>query len=119
MVHASSTIRDPWEIEHELFLQQNPNAIAHSDTFHTGVVHKGFDADDTAVELIRRYPAFEEDEQHRKFLVRSISERLVVPGEQDDYFTPEQLWQEDDRINGKWHFLEKDVESVSDEQSVI
>ena len=119
MSHASSTIRDPWDIEHELFLQQNPNAIAHSDTFYTGVVHKGFDADDTAVEFIRRYPAFEEDEQHRKFLVRSISERLVIPGEQDDYFTPEQLWQEDDRINGKWYFLEKDVESGSDEQSLI
>ncbi|GAB7324425.1 hypothetical protein MBLNU13_g08356t1 [Cladosporium sp. NU13] len=119
MPHASSTIKDPWEIEHELFLQQNPNAIAHSDTFYTGVVHKGFDADDTAVELIRRYPAFEEEEQHRKFLVRSISERLVIPGEQDGYFTPEQLWREDDRISGKWCSLEKDVESGSDEQSVI
>ena len=119
MPHAPSTIKDPWEIEHELFLQHNPNAIAHSDTFYTGVVHKGFDADDTAVELIRRYPAFEEEEHHRKFLVRSICERLVIPGEQDDYFTPEQLWEEDDRINGKWYFLEKDVESGSDDQSVI
>lgn len=120
MPHATSTIKDPWEIEHELFLQHNPNAIAHSDTFYTGVVHKGFDADDTAVELIRRYPAFEEEEHHRKFLVRSICERLVVPGETNDYFTPEQLWKEDDRINGKWYFLEKDVEeSGSDDQSVI
>lgn len=82
-------------------------------------MHKGFDADDTAVELIRRYPAFEEEEQHRKFLVRSICERLVIPGETDDYFTPEELWKEDDRINGKWYFLEKDVESGSDDQSVI
>lgn len=118
MPHATSTTKDPWDIEHELFLRQNPNAIAHSDTFYTGVVHKGFDADDTAVELIRRYPVFEEAEQHRKFLVRSICERLVIPGEQDDYFTPEQLWREDDRINGKWHFLEKDVESGSDEESI-
>ena len=78
MAYASSTIRDPWDIEHELFLQQNPNAIAHSDTFYTGVVHKGFDADDTAVEFIRRYPAFEEDEQHRKFLVRSISPMRIT-----------------------------------------
>jgi hypothetical protein len=118
MPHATSTAKDPWDIEHELFLQHNPNAIAHSDTFYTGVVHKGFDADVTAEELIRRYPAFEETEEHRKFLVRSISERLVIPGEQDDYFTPEQIWEEDDRITGKWYFRKRDVELGSDEESM-
>lgn len=118
MPRFSSTIKDPWDIEHELFLQRNPNAIAHSDTIYTGAVHKGFDADDTAVELIRRYPAFEETEQHRAFLVRSLSERLGLPGETDDYFTPEQLWEEEHRLAGEGSYVETDVESSSsDEES--
>lgn len=119
MPHFTSTIKDPWDIEHELFLQLNPNAIAHSDTIYTGVVHKGFDADSTAEELVRRYPAFEETEQHRQFLVRSLSERLALPGgcETEDYFTPEQLWEEEDRLNGKRGSLEKEeVESSNDEE---
>ena len=118
MPHASSATRDPWDIEHEQFLQHNPNAIVHSDRIYTGAVHKGFDADATAEELIRRYPAFEEMEEYRKFLVRSISERLALPGERQDYFTPQQLWEEDDRITGKSYFLERDVEIGSDEESV-
>jgi hypothetical protein len=119
MPRFSSTIKDPWEIEHEHFLQLNPNAIAHSDTIYTGVVHKGFDADDTAVELIRRYPAFEETEQHREFLVHSINERLALPGETDNYFTPEQLWQEENRLAGKWYLPEEEIESCSsDEESI-
>ena len=117
MPHFSSTIKDPWEIEHEIFLRLNPNAIAHSDTFYTGVIHKGFDADDTAVELIRRYPAFEEAEEHRKFLVHSLSERLVLSGQTNNYFTPEQLWEEEDRVMGKGCFLEGKSESeVEDEE---
>jgi hypothetical protein len=119
MPRFSSTIKDPWDIEHEHFLQLHPNAIAHSDAIYTGAVHKGFDADDTAVELIRRYPAFEEEEQHRAFLVRSLSERLGLPGEIDDYFTPGQLWEEEDRLAGEGSFVETDVErSSSDEESV-
>lgn len=116
---ASSPIKDPWDIEHEQFLTRNPNALVHSDRFYTGVIHKGFDADTTAEELIRRYPVFEETEQHREFLVRNISERLVIPGERSDYFTPEQLWAEDDRINGRRCFTKDDVESSSDEGSVV
>lgn len=119
MPRFSSTTKDPWDIEHEHFLKLHPNAIAHSDTIYTGAVHKGFDADDTALELIRRYPAFEEEEQHREFLVRSISERLGLPGETDDYFTPEQLWEEEDRLAGEGSFIETDVESSSsDEESI-
>ena len=119
MPHISSLIKDPWDIEHEQSLLRHPNAIAHSDRFYTGVIHKGFDADATAEELIRKYPVFEETEQHREFLVRSISERLIVPGERHDYFTPEQLWEEDDRINGKRCFSKKEAESGSDEESVV
>jgi hypothetical protein len=118
MPRFSSTIKDPWDIEHEHFLQLHPNAIAHSDAIYTGAVHKGFDADDTALELIRRYPAFEEEEQHRAFLVRSLSERLGLPGETDDYFRPEQLREEEDRLAGEGSFVETDVESSSsDEES--
>ena len=116
MPQLPSPIKDPWQTEHEIFLLHNPNAIAHSDTFYTGLVHAGFDADDTAVELIRRYPAFEEAEEHRKFLVRSLSERLVLSGETEDYFTPEQLWEEEERILGKGCFLESEEEEESDSE---
>ena len=115
MPPTSSSIKDPWDTEHSRFLQLHPNAIVHSDRLYTGVVHKGFDADATAEELIRRYPAFEEAEEHRKFLVRSISERFILKGERDDYFAPQQLWEEDDRITGKRCFLDGDGESDEEE----
>jgi hypothetical protein len=108
MPSTTSPIKDPWDVEHARFLQLHPNAIAHSDKFYTGVVHKGFDADATAEELIRRYPVFEEAEQHRKFLVRSLSERHILKGEMDGYFSPRQLWEEDDRVSGKKRFSDED-----------
>jgi hypothetical protein len=80
-------------------------------------VHKGFNADSTAEELIRRYPPFQETEQHREFLVRSISERYIIPGEKDDYFTPLQLWEEDDRVNGKKVFTRGDESSSCADES--
>jgi hypothetical protein len=82
-------------------------------------VHKGFNADSTAEELIRRYPPFQETEQHREFLVRSISERYIIPGEKDDYFTPLQLWEEDDRVNGKKVFTRGDESISSGDESEV
>lgn len=115
--NSSTPTKDPWDIEHENSLRRVPNAICHSDTLYTGIVHKGFDADATAEELIRRYPPFQEAEEHRKFLVRSISERFIIPGEKDDYFTPEQLWDEDDRVNGKRVFSKDDAEGSDDQET--
>jgi hypothetical protein len=115
--HSHTPHKDPWELEHDALLQHAPNAICHSDTIYTGVVHKGFNADSTAEELIRRYPPFQETEQHREFLVRSISERYIIPGEKDDYFTPLQLWEEDDRVNGKKVFTRGDESSSCADES--
>jgi hypothetical protein len=115
--HSYIPHKDPWEIEHDALLQHAPNAICHSDTIYTGVVHKGFNADSTAEELIRRYPPFQETEQHREFLVRSIGERYIIPGEKDDYFTPLQLWEEDDRVNGKKVFTRGDESSSCADES--
>jgi hypothetical protein len=117
--HSYIPHKDPWEIEHDALLQHAPNAICHSDTIYTGVVHKGFNADSTAEELIRRYPPFQETEQHREFLVRSISERYIIPGEKDDYFTPLQLWEEDDRVNGKKVFTRGDESISSGDESEV
>jgi hypothetical protein len=111
--------KDPWEIEHDALLQRAPNAICHSDTIYTGVVHRGFNADSTAEELIRRYSPFQETEQHREFLVRSISERYIISGEKDDYFTPLQLWEEDDRVNGKKVFTRGDESISSGDESEV
>jgi hypothetical protein len=115
--HSYVPHKDPWEIEHDALLERAPNAICHSDTIYTGLVHKGFNADSTAKELIRRYPPFQETERHREFLVRSISERYIIPGEKDDYFTPLQLWEEDDRVRGKKIFTRGGESSSSADES--
>jgi hypothetical protein len=109
--------KDPWDAEHDTLLERAPNAVCHSDTIYTGSIHKGFNADATAEELIRRYPPFQETEQHREFLVRSVSERHIIPGEKDDYFTPQQLWEEDDLVNGKKEFTRDDASSDASDWS--
>lgn len=113
----STPVKDPWDREHEDFLQRYPYGIAGSEDIYTGVVHKGFDADTTAEELIRRYPAFEEEKEHRKFLLSKIRERLgiCIWRDRDGYYTPQELWEEDDRINEKKSFTRDDDGSSADE----
>lgn len=96
---SAAPIKETWEIEFERSLATH-GPTASSNHIYPSTVHRGFDAHFTAEELTRRYPAFEETEQHREFLARSRSARLLLPGERDNYFTPEQLWEEDDRLRG-------------------
>jgi len=112
---ASATpIKEPWEIEHERSLATH-GPTASTNHIYPSTVHRGFDADFTAEEFTRRYPIFEEMESHRDFLVRSRSARSLRPEEKDDYFTPEQLWEEDDRLRGVNQFARSGEASWVDE----
>lgn len=115
--HHSRTVRDPWDEEHQASLETY-GPTASTDIIYPFVKHSGFDAHYTAEMLQRRYPPFEEEEQHRKVLVRSLSEKLRVDGEKSDYFTPEELWREDDRLRGKKQFTKDDEVSWDDQHSV-
>ena len=96
---ASATFKDPWVIEHERSLDFH-GPTASTNHLYPSTVHRGFDSHFTAEPLTRCYPAFEETERHREFLVRSRSDRLLLKGKGDNYFTSEQLWEEDDRLRG-------------------
>lgn len=115
--HLVPAVKDPWDMEHKESLEtRGPTAC--TDLTYPFVKHAGFDAEYTAKSLWRRYSAFQETEQHRRLLVRSLSERLQVPGEKYDYFTPEQLWGEDDRLRGVRQFTKDDEVSWDEENSL-
>jgi hypothetical protein len=113
---ASSTpVMDPWDIEHQRSLATH-GPMASTNAIYPITVHRGFDADREAQPLTRRYPVFEETVSHREFLVRSRSERLVTTGERDNYYTPEQLWEEDDRLRERMQFARSGEPSWVDEE---
>jgi hypothetical protein len=113
---ASSTpVMDPWDIEHQRSLAVH-GPMASTNVIYPITVHRGFEADLEARPLTRRYPVFEEIESHREFLVRSRSERLITTGERDNYYTPEQLWEEHDRIHGTMRFARSGEPSWVDEE---
>jgi hypothetical protein len=111
----STPILDPWDVEHQNSLAAH-GPMASTDHIYPITVHRGFEASDTAEPLTRRYPRFEESESHREFLVRSRSERLITTGERDNYYTPEQLWEEDDRVRGTMQFARNGEPSWVDEE---
>jgi hypothetical protein len=111
---ATADVKDPWDVEHELSLKVH-GPTASTDLIYPSTVHRGFDSQFTAEPLTRRWPIFEESESHREFLVYNRSERLIIPGERDNYFTPEQLWGEDDRLHGRRQFASSGEASWVDE----
>jgi hypothetical protein len=113
---ASSTpVMDPWDIEHQRSLAVH-GPMASTNIIYPITVHRGFEADREAQPLTRRYPVFEETVSHREFLVRSRSERLITTGERDNYYTPEQLWEEDDRLRERMKFARSGEPSWVDEE---
>lgn len=108
-------VKDPWDVEHEHSLAVH-GPMASTDHIYPITVHRGFDAQFTAETLTRRYPIFEEAESHREYLVHNRSERLIIPGERYNYFTPEQLWGEDDRLRGKRQFSDSGEVSWKDDE---
>jgi hypothetical protein len=113
---ASSTpVMDPWDIEHQRSLATH-GPMASTNAIYPITVHRGFEADLEAQPLTRRYPIFEETVSHREFLVRSRSERLITTGERDNYYTPEQLWEEDDRMRERMQFARSGEPSWVDEE---
>jgi hypothetical protein len=101
---ASSTpIMDPWDVEFQQSVATH-GTIASTNQIYPSAVHRGFDAQDTARPLTRRYSIFEETQSHRESLVQARSDRLITTGERDNYYTPEQLWEEDDRQRGTMQF---------------
>jgi hypothetical protein len=113
---ASSTpVMDPWDIEHQRSLATH-GPMASTNAIYPITVHRGFEADLEAQPLTRRYPVFEETVSHREFLVRSRSERLITTGERDNYYTPEQLWEEDDRMRERMQFARSGEPSWVDEE---
>ena len=112
---ASATLpKEPWVIEHERSLATH-GPTASTNHIYSETVHRGFDAHFTAEDFTRRYPIFEEIESHREFLVQSRSARLFLPKEKDNCFTPEQLWEEDDRLRGVNQFARSGEASWVDE----
>jgi hypothetical protein len=113
---ASSTpIMDPWDVEHQQSLAAH-GPMASTNQIYPSTIHRGFETDLTARPLTRRYPTFEETKSHREFLVRSRSERLITTGERDNYYTPEQLWEVDDRLRGTMQFAREGEPSWVDEE---
>ena len=101
---ASSTpIMDPWDVEFQQSVATH-GTIASTNQIYPSAVHRCFDAQDTARPLTRRYSIFEETQSHRESLVQARSDRLITTGERDNYYTPEQLWEEDDRQRGTMQF---------------
>ena len=113
---SSMPIMDPWDVEHQQSLALH-GPMASTNVIYPSTIHRGFESLDTAEPFTRRYPAFEEIERHREFLVRSRSERLITAGERDNYYTPEQLWGEDARIRGTMQFARSGEPSWVDEET--
>ena len=112
---SSTPIMDPWDVEHQRSLAIH-GPMANTNAIYPSAIHRGFDSQFEAKPLNRRYPVFEEIESHREFLVRSRSERLITTGERDNYYTPEQLWEEHDRIHEKLQFARRGEPSWVDEE---
>jgi hypothetical protein len=112
---SSITIMDPWDVEFQQSVATH-GTIASTNQIYPSAVHRGFDAQDTARPLTRRYPVFEETVSHRERLVQARSDRLITTGERDNYYTPEQLWEEDDRLRGRMQFAREGEPSWVDEE---
>ena len=112
---SATPVMDPWDVEHQQSLAIH-GPMASTNHIYPITVHRGFESQDTAEPFTRRYPAFQEFESHRAFLVRSRSERLITNGERDNYYTPEQLWEEDDHIRGTMQFARSGEASWVDEE---
>ena len=112
---SATPVMDPWDVEHQQSLATHGPMASTNHTYPI-TVHRGFDAQFTAEPLTRRYPIFEETESHRAFLVRTRSERLITTGKRDNYYTPEQLWEEDDRLRGRMQFAREGEPSWVDEE---
>jgi hypothetical protein len=112
---SATPVMDPWDVEFQQSLATH-GPMASTNHIYPSAVHRGFDSQFTAQPLTRRYLAFEETESHRAFLVRSRSDRLITTGERDNYYTPEQLWEEDDRLRGTMQFAREGEPSWVDEE---
>jgi hypothetical protein len=112
---SSIPIMDPWDVEFQQSLATH-GPMASTNHIYPSAVHRGFDAYDTARPLTRRYPVFEETVSHRELLIQARSDRLITTGERDNYYTPEQLWEEDDRLRGRMQFAREGEPSWVDEE---
>lgn len=105
--------KDPWDIEHEAALAKfGPSAT--TEQLYPLAVHRGFEVNAYGKELIRRYPAFKENELHRQSLTKHLIERLGLPQDSDVTFTSEQLWKEHDRLKQEEADEEYEDESADD-----
>lgn len=110
--------KDPWDIEHEAAVAKF-GSVATTEQLYPFAVHRGFEVNTYGKELIRRYPAFEENEFHRQSLTKHLKERLGLPQDSNVTFTSEQLWKEHDRLKQEEADDDYEDESADDASDTV